>query len=248
MIVLFDVNGKSYKADLSKPYDLSITLKGNSENLRAWYVDFPKMEAVKLEDFEALVAAGSSVNFRNISFNPHGHGTHTESFGHITKEIYPVHKVFNNYFFLCQLISIKPDDENQDLVIKKSQIESKLYLDIEALAIRTLPNDLSKKSKNYSNTNPAYLHVEATKYIREWGVSHLMIDTPSVDREEDAGALLSHHEFWQIPENPRKEASITELIFAEDSIADGLYLMNLQVANFENDAAPSRPLLYPIVL
>lgn len=27
---------------------------------------------------------------------------------------------------------------------------------------------------------------------------------------------------------------------------DGLYLLNLQVAPFENDAAPSRPLIFPL--
>ena len=32
------------------------------------------------------VAEGGSVNFYDIDFNPHGHGTHTECIGHISKE------------------------------------------------------------------------------------------------------------------------------------------------------------------
>jgi hypothetical protein len=30
---------------------------------------------------------GSSTNFNNIYFNPHGHGTHTECVGHITEKL-----------------------------------------------------------------------------------------------------------------------------------------------------------------
>jgi len=39
------------------------------------------------------------------------------------------------------------------------------------------------------------------------------------------------------------EATITEMVFVDDSIADGLYLLNLQVASLRNDAAPSRPVI-----
>ena len=44
----------------------------------------------------------------------------------------------------------------------------------------------------------------------------------------------------------RKQATITEFIFVDNSIKDGLYILNLQVAPIENDASPSRPVLYKI--
>ena len=50
--------------------------------------------------------------------------------------------------------------------------------------------------------------------------------------------------FWKVPENPQLDKTITELIYVEDSIKDGTYILNLQVAPFENDAAPSRPVLF----
>ena len=75
-------------------------------------------------------------------------------------------------------------------------------------------------------------------------VKHLLIDLPSVDREKDGGKLLSHHAFWQVPENPRMEATISELIYVPDEIKDGQYLLELQFAPFDNDASPSRPVLY----
>ena len=38
----------------------------------------------------------------------------------------------------------------------------------------------------------------------------------------------------------------SELIFVENKIKDGNYILNLQVASFNNDAAPSRPIIYKI--
>jgi hypothetical protein len=72
------------------------------------------------------------------------------------------------------------------------------------------------------------------------------LDLPSVDRETDGGELVFHHAFWGIPDNPDFERTITELIFVDDSISDGLYLLEMQLASFENDASPSRPVLYAI--
>jgi hypothetical protein len=114
------------------------------------------------------------------------------------------------------------------------------------LIIRTLPNNTSKLSKRYSGTNPIYLDAGAAEYIRECGIEHLLIDLPSIDKEEDGGALLAHRAFWDFPSAPRKNASITELIFVPNEIKDGIFLLNLQIAPIELDASPSRPVIYPL--
>jgi hypothetical protein len=44
----------------------------------------------------------------------------------------------------------------------------------------------------------------------------------------------------------RPTATVTELAFIDDAIPDGPYLLNLQVAPFVADAAPSRPILLPL--
>ena len=69
---------------------------------------------------------------------------------------------------------------------------------------------------------------------------------PSVDRENDNGALAFHHAFWQVPQNPQFHKTITELVYVPDSLPDGDYILNLQTAPFENDASPSRPLLFAV--
>jgi hypothetical protein len=37
------------------------------------------------------------------------------------------------------------------------------------------------------------------------------------------------------------------LIYVPNEILDGSYVLNLQVSNFANDAAPSRPMLFDLV-
>jgi hypothetical protein len=44
----------------------------------------------------------------------------------------------------------------------------------------------------------------------------------------------------------RINSTITEMIFVNDAVKDGSYLLNLQIAPFENDASPSKPILFAI--
>ena len=57
---------------------------------------------------------------------------------------------------------------------------------------------------------------------------------------------MAHNAFWNTSGQIRKDATITEFIFIENTIKDGRYILNIQVAPFENDASPSRPVLYKI--
>ena len=251
MHAILEISGTKYRVNLLKPIDLSIPLKPGQSS--AWYVNDVKIEPVRTDAFTGSVAEGGSVNFRNISFNPHGNGTHTECLGHITPQVYSINQAVKNYFSIAHLISILPIKgyneagfcSDNDTVITLKQIKSALNNQVpEALIIRTLPNGSDKIKKKWSNTNWPQLDKNAAKWLAENNVKHLLIDLPSVDRETDGGKLLCHHAFWQIPENPRMGASITELIYVPNEIKDGMYLLELQFAPFENDASPSRPLLY----
>lgn len=232
--------------------DCSIPLEASSENPRAWYVDAPVIEPVRTEQWTGSVAEGGSVNFRNIFFNPHGHGTHTECLGHITPEVYSVNDVKIEPFMKAQLISITPEkrtmpDGTIDSVVTASQVESALQSsEPEALLIRTLPNDTKKRSTNYSSTNPTYFDVAIVELLNKAGIKHLLVDVPSVDREQDGGALVFHHAFWGVPDHQRFDRTITELIYIDDMAEDGLYLLSIETAPFVNDATPSRPIIYPI--
>ena len=87
------------------------------------------------------------------------------------------------------------------------------------------------------------------EYIYELGIEHLLIDLPSVDREEDGGKLENHRIFWQVKnkeadENSKINNTITELIYVPEEVKDGLYLLNIQIPSIELDAAPSKPVIY----
>lgn len=239
--------------DTAKGLDLSLPLTADLHNPRAWYVQPPKFEPVRSNGFTGVVAEGGSVNFRNIFFNPHGHGTHTECLGHITEEVYSVNEHLKQAFFKAKLITISPEkvwneeDKADDEVITRKQLKNALKgVQTEALVIRTTPNTNEKKSRNYSDSNPPYIDASAIEFLNEAGIMHLLIDLPSVDREEDGGVLAFHHAFWGVPDNPQFHKTITEFIFVENSIPDGNYILNLQTAPFENDATPSRPVLFEI--
>jgi kynurenine formamidase len=254
VITTIEYQNTSVKIDLSKPIDISLPLSNTDSNPIAWYIEKPIIEPVRFGEWIGAVSAGtSSTNFNNITFNPHGHGTHTECLGHITKEFYSINQCLKKFFFTAKVVSIVPEQDNEDAIITVSQIKKALNgSSPEALLVRTLPNTVEKKSKKYSNTNPPYIEETAAIYIRELNIQHLLIDLPSVDKENDEGKLLAHKAFWNVKDtnnlndDARKHCTITELVYISDSVADGDYILNLQIASFENDASPSKPILYYI--
>lgn len=254
MKAIIQHNNDNFTIDFSKPIDISLPLTNNSDNPIAWYQEIPEINPVKMGDWIGKVSEGkSSTNFNNIFFNPHAHGTHTECLGHITRDFYSINDSLKTFFFTAKLISVIPESIGDDFVITKKQIELGLeHQNPEAIIIRTLPNLEFKKHLNYSNTNPPYLLEEAALFIREKGIKHLLIDLPSVDKEHDEGKLLAHKAFWNVKDinnlniDARMDCTITEMIFVENNILDGNYLLNLQISSFVNDASPSKPILYEI--
>ena len=235
-------NGK--QIDTAQPLDISIEL--NEYSTTAWHVPPVNISPVTADNFVGKVSEGGSVNFNNVCFNPHGNGTHTECVGHITPEFYSINDCLTQFHFHALLISISPTKINGDNIISHEQIKQKIvhYKFFDALIIRTLPNDIEKTTKKWSNTNWTYFSKSAMTFIREFGINHLLIATPSVDKEQDEGKLFAHKAFWNYPHATRKKATITEMVFIPNTIEDGLYLLNLQINSIKNDASPSKPVLY----
>lgn len=239
-------NNKEYSIDLSAPIDLSIPVMSGKDNVNAFYIDPVTYIPFQAGSFVGDVNQGGSCNVNTITINPHGNGTHTETVGHISKEKFPIRNSLNRFFFFAKLITIAPEKLGEDHVMTLEQIRNFQLENAEALIIRTLPNSTEKKVRQYSGTNPPYMTAEAALYLREAGIRHLLLDVPSIDREDDGGKLSAHHAFWNYPAAPRKDCTITELIFVDEKIPDGFYFLELQYAAFDNDASPSRPILYGV--
>ncbi|PIE49803.1 MAG: metal-dependent hydrolase [Flavobacteriales bacterium] len=242
MLTTIQYGSQKLKINLSEPLDISIPLRTSKENLTAWGQKPPGLKKIR------SVKKKHSTNFNAITFSPHAHGTHTECVGHITKEFYSVNQQLTSFFFLAEVVSVAPERQQSDFVISKKQLQFLFgQKKREAIVIRTLPNLTDKISRQYSKTNPPYLLEEAAIFLRDKGIEHLLIDLPSLDKEKDDGKLLSHNAFWNTKGKIRKSATITELVYVPNNIKDGKYFLNLQIAPFENNASPSKPVLYEVL-
>ncbi|WP_405575278.1 cyclase family protein [Winogradskyella sp. Asnod2-B02-A] len=248
MLATIQFNSRKLQIDLSQPLDISIPITGKDSNVNAWYLGPPKIEPETIDGEIISVEQGAVVNFNTITFNPHSHGTHTETVGHITEKVYSINKYLTQFFFLAEVVTVAPEKLGDDYVISRKQLQFALgNKKRDAIVIRTMPNTREKFSRQYSNTNPTYLLEDAAEYLKSKGVKHLLIDLPSVDKEQDEGELLAHNAFWNTKGKLRLDATITEFIYVSNKIEDGMYMLNLQIAPFENDASPSKPILYKVI-
>ncbi len=248
MKAVIEYNSRKITINVSEPIDISIPIDMSKDNVNAWGIDDPKIEVEEYDDYKVSVANGAVVNFNSISFNPHSHITHTECVGHITEKVHSVNQNLKHYFFVSEVVTVAPEQIGEDFVISEKQLKTALRnKKRDAIIIRTLPNLSDKKSTRYFNTNPAYLSEEAAIYLVEKGIKHLLVDLPSVDKEKDGGKLVVHNTFWNTKGELRMDATITEFIYVPNNVEDGEYLLNLMIAPFENDATPSKPILYKII-
>jgi arylformamidase len=246
MFIYLDYNGKQIEINLLKPIDISLNLIPGKQGVNCFYSPLFEAEPVRAGTFVGATSEGGPVNFMNVKINPHGNGTHTECVGHISKEKVSINDVLKEFHFVSKLISVYPEVvENGDKVIKLNNIEELFKPDeADVVIIRTLPNHIDKRQRNYSGTNPPYIESAALSYFIKCGVKHFLIDLPSVDKEEDEGKLLGHKAFWEYPKTLNQNRTITELVYIPNEVEDGYYFLNLQIASFGIDVSPSKPVLY----
>lgn len=238
---------QNFTVDFSHPIDISIAMQSGAGNPNAFGIQAPLFEPFKAGGFIGSVAAGGSVNCENLLINAHGNGTHTECVGHISRDKVTIYQVLKKFMFLAQVLTVEPKQlDNGDHMVMLNSIESFLHPLIDALVVRTVPNTTAKLTATYSGQNPTYVQPELCARLAQLGINHLIIDLPSVDREEDGGALLAHHAFWNYPNQPRLGATITEMAYIPNEVVDDIYLLNLQIASLQTDASPSKPVLYKV--
>jgi kynurenine formamidase len=228
--------------DVEHPIGLAFPILGDARAPRAFGLPCPSILPVRSGSFIGSVAEGGACNCDEIRLVPHGNTTHTECIGHITAERIPLYHCLRRYLFWAQLVTVEPQRlSNGDRVITAAHLQALLLVPPpEALIVRTSDG----YPRDFSGTNPPYFTPEATELLAHYGVLHLLTDLPSVDREEDGGALQAHRAFWQYPYAPRLEATISELLAIPATVPDGEYLLQLNVLALHSDASPSKPVLY----
>lgn len=259
-------NGKRYTADRASAADVSIPLIFNGPQPNTYGVPGARAVAYQDGNFIGDTRSGGSCNFEQYTLVPHCNGTHTECIGHITEKRISINEWIPPVFCLAALITIEPIPARNgsefytpalhpdDRVITAHALQQAIqHLDenTEALLIRTLPNTDGKKERNYSTEAPPFFTHEAMRLLTALPIQHLLVDFPSVDRLLDDGLLSNHRIWWDHAQHAKEEAlskrSITEMIYVNDTLQDGMFLLDLQWAPFSADASPSRPVLYALI-
>jgi kynurenine formamidase len=256
------LDDREYAIDPASAIDISIPLRFDGPQPNAYGVELATSIACEYGSLVGDTRRGGSCNFEQVTIIPHCNGTHTECVGHITDERISVRECLRDVFVRAVVVSVEPRLEG-DAVIGSDELERALQnppataggtdIGATALIVRTLPNDHLKLSRRYDSDNiPPYFTDDAMEHIVECGFKHLLIDLPSIDRLFDDGKLTNHRIFWTVELGSREidaatriNSTITELIYVPDEVEDGEYLLNLQIAPWDADAAPSRPILFP---
>ncbi len=253
--------------------DLSIPLEFNGPQPNHFGAAPAQARPMRAGEFTGDTRLGGSCNAHSLTLNPHCNGTHTECVGHLTTTRVSINDVCPALPLLAGLVTASTTNidynASRGRALKLSSLQPCVEALFEqsrqltnstpsALVIRTLPNAREKTSKQYQGfEDSAFVEPKAIEWLVQSGVDHLLIDVPSIDPYIDGGQLIAHRVMFGLPsyaecpkpalgDASRPHATITELIYVADEVADGLYLLNLQIPPFCIDAAPSRPLLYSL--
>lgn len=263
-----EVGGRLWRVG-PEQHDVSIPLVFDSAQPVFFGAAPARERVVRAGSFVGDVREGGSCNCATYAITPHCNGTHTECVGHVTRERISVRDSGAEAFHVALLLTVTPvlaretsestdpAPQRDDLLITRGALESAAATlacpPFDALIVRTTPNAETKRSRDYDRDPAAFFSAEAMRWIVARGVEHLVTDLPSLDRANDQGRLTAHRLFWNLPagavsvtSDTRMHATVTELAFIPNTIHDGAYLLNLQIAPFATDAAPSRPILIPL--
>jgi kynurenine formamidase len=269
-VMHFEHDGRRLAADLADPLPIAVPLDFGGPQPGFHDAGPATSRALRTAGFVGDTREGGSCNCEQVTLVPHCNGTHTECLGHLTDDRISVAETLRGGMHLALLLSVQPvaaeaSDESSDpapapgdkLITAAALAQgaaAHVGLAPQALVIRTLPNSVERMSHRYAGPAPApFLSREAAGWLVDRGVQHLVLDVPSADRAQDDGRLTAHRVFFGLPpgarrasESSRPRTTITELAFIAPTIRDGWYLLDLQIPPFLSDAAPSRPLLYPV--
>jgi kynurenine formamidase len=266
-----EIGGRRFAADSGRATSLAIPLDFHGAQPHAFGAPRARGAALEGRGFVGDVGRGGSCNVGTYALTPHCNGTHTECVGHLTAEPAGIDALTPEPLIPATLVTVEPEPAAghpeadaeiaapDDPLVSARALRAALvrFPDLvlyRAIAIRTLPNGEAKRARDWDDGAPVpYLTRAAAALLAELGCEHVLVDLPSLDRMADRGKLAAHRAFWGLAEGAthaaearRGRCTVTELIYVPDVLADGPYLLDLQLPAFVADAAPSRPLLMPL--
>lgn len=268
MKVFVEIGGARREVDLGRAFDIGIVLDFEGEQPQAFGLAKASATVVAGGTFVGDTRQGGSVNCEGFTLYPHGNGTHTEGVGHITKERISVADVDLPPLMAATLLSVPLRRLGQlqesyegrwgpaDLVVSAADLrEAAARVAVESEFLQAIVLRVERGAEfigpkaNHSGINPPYLTGEAVQWLREVGCDHLLVELPSIDREDDGGTVPNHRLFFGAFEEPvskeSRQRTITELVQTSPHMEDGPFVLSLRLPRLRSDAVPSRPVLYP---
>lgn len=267
-VMHFEAQGRRLRVDFGQPASIAIPLDFAGPQPSCFGAPRAGSSPLEVGGFVGDTRAGGSCNCDVLTLAPHCNGTHTECVGHVTDDRVAVADCVPGGVSLALLVTVAPHDAAEtaegsdpapvpgDRLVTAAALRAAMAAHRgprpTALVVRTQGAD--GPHRDYRGPAPApFLTRQASAFLVESGIETLVLDLPSADRADDGGKLTAHRIFFGLPpgsrrasEASRPRASITELAWIPPALADGMYLLDLQLPAFRSDAAPSRPLLYPV--
>ena len=251
MVTEIHYNNKVFSIDTDNGIDLSIRNDFSGRTPTFYGSEQPRYKALRSGNFVGDIKEGGSCNVPVVTLDIHCTGTHTESISHVIDSEVKITDVCPNGMIPTCLVSVELCEANEtnesyhsdivnDKLITKKELQKNITESCSGLIIRTIPNDHSKKTRDYDLDPAPFFTNDAIDHINELGVKHLLVDIPSLDKANDGGQLGNHKKFF------KQGKTISELLFIPDDLKDGFGFLQIQIPNWGLDAAPSRPIFYSI--
>lgn len=244
MIATLTIAAHSYEVDLGRPMPIAIDLNFNGDQPNFFEAPPATAQPLTSGTFVGATAQGGSCNVDQLQLTPHCNGTHTECARHVTGDSPPITEILDEAFIVCHLITIEPEALPGDTRVTADTLAKSFghhtAIAGKGLIIRTNADDPLRRYSSPATT--PYLCADIIKFCMTFGIKHLLTDLPSIDRMDDQ-QLTNHRVFFDTASGGNRN-TITELVHVPNTVPDGLYLLNLQIAPFLADASPSRPILY----
>ncbi len=229
-----------YRIALDQGMDMGFPVGRDGLSL-AFSLPAARFETVQVGPFVGEVVRGGSCNVETLHLTPHGNGTHTECYGHVSRRRLFITDLATEWMFPAVAAAVEKapgeaitlDDLSEDArALLEAELTRGLILHVHNLP--RLPFD-------FSGYDAPYLSASLAEWLSE-RVQHLLTNLPSLDRASSK-TLPAHHAF--LGKDPLHHTA-TELLRIPAHLGEGLYWTVLMVPAIATDAVPSRPLIYPM--
>lgn len=266
-ITFVDARGGRWSSSADALLDASLPILPDGATPRAFGLPAATEAPVPIGGGRVLrVRAGASVNCDGLHLHPHGDGSHLECAAHILAEDDPraaaakatlaaASPLWCGLLVDVRAVPLGESGETyagthapDDAVISAAALAPALTaarargpgLRYDALILRVQAAPV-EDDVDFSGRNPPYPTDQAATLLAAEDARLLVLDLPSLDREDDGGTTPNHRAWWGL--GPGRSARLDRLVFELARLPAGLdpgpVAVHLGAAPLRSDAVPA---------